>query len=118
MSVVIPRVRSEAGADPSGEVGRLMRAPVDATLVFAALGILSVALLGAWSDSASTGAAAKERLEPRPDGLVRIALKCVDADGIVVDKGPLSLLCRRALRPPTRPHQHLGVHRRALRRFG
>src|SRR5262249_34445490 len=47
---------------------------------------------------------AQERLEPRPDGLVRIALKRAYADGTVaVEMEPLSLLCRLATsRPPPR----------------
>ena len=49
---------------------------------------------------------AQERLEPRPDGLVRIALKRAYADGTVaVDMDPLSLLCRLATSvPPPRFH--------------
>ena len=40
---------------------------------------------------------AQERLEPRPDGLVRITLKKAYTDGtIAVDMDPLSLLCRSA----------------------
>jgi len=39
----------------------------------------------------------QERLEPRPDGLVRITLKKAYTDGTVaVDMDPLSLLCRLA----------------------
>ena len=42
---------------------------------------------------------AQERLELRPDGLVRITLKKAYADGtIAVDMDPLSLLCRLATR--------------------
>lgn len=41
---------------------------------------------------------AQERLEPRPDGLVRITLKKAYADGtMAVDMDPLWLLCRLAL---------------------
>jgi hypothetical protein len=49
---------------------------------------------------------AQERLELRPDGLVRIVLKKAYADGTVaVDMDPLSLLCRLATRvPPPRFH--------------
>jgi hypothetical protein len=49
---------------------------------------------------------AQERLEPRPDGLVRIALKRAYADGTVaVEMDPLSLLCRLATSvPPPRFH--------------
>jgi hypothetical protein len=49
---------------------------------------------------------AQERLEARPDGLVRIALKRAYADGTVaVDMDPLSLLCRLATSvPPPRYH--------------
>ena len=46
---------------------------------------------------------AQERLEQRPDGLVRITLKKAYTDGTVaVDMEPLSLLCRLAtsVRPP------------------
>jgi hypothetical protein len=44
---------------------------------------------------------AHERLEPRPDGLVRIALKRAYADGTVaVEMDPLSLLCRLATSVP------------------
>ena len=40
---------------------------------------------------------AQERLEQRPDGLVRITLKKAYSDGTVaVDMDPLSLLCRLA----------------------
>ena len=40
---------------------------------------------------------AQERVELRPDGLVRITLKKAYADGTVaVDTDPLSLLCRLA----------------------
>jgi hypothetical protein len=40
---------------------------------------------------------AQERVERRPDGLVRIALKKAYADGTVaLDMDPLSLLCRLA----------------------
>jgi len=48
----------------------------------------------------------QERLEARPDGLVRIALKRAYADGTVaVDMDPLSLLCRLATSvPPPRYH--------------
>ena len=49
---------------------------------------------------------AQERLELRPDGLVRITLKKAYADGTVaVDMDPLSLLCRLAASvPPPRFH--------------
>jgi Putative transposase len=49
---------------------------------------------------------AQERVEPRPDGLVRISLKRAYADGTVaVDMDPLSLLCRLATSvPPPRFH--------------
>jgi hypothetical protein len=49
---------------------------------------------------------AQERVEPRPDGLVRITLKRAFADGTVaVDMDPLSLLCRLAASvPPPRYH--------------
>jgi len=49
---------------------------------------------------------AQERLEPRPDGLVRITLKKAYADGTVaVDMDPLSLSCRLARSvPPPRFH--------------
>jgi hypothetical protein len=49
---------------------------------------------------------AQERLELRPDGLVRITLKRAYADGTVaVDMDPLSLLCRLATSvPPPRFH--------------
>jgi hypothetical protein len=49
---------------------------------------------------------ARERLEPRPDGLVRITLKKAYTDGTVaVDMDPLSLLCRLARSvPPPRLH--------------
>ena len=49
---------------------------------------------------------AQERLEPRPDGLVRITLKRAYADGTVaVEMDPLSLLCRLATSvPPPRFH--------------
>ena len=43
----------------------------------------------------------QERLEPRPDGLVRITLKKAYTDGTVaVDMDPLSLLCRLATSVP------------------
>jgi Putative transposase len=48
-------------------------------------------------------AVAQERVEQRPDGLVRITLKKAYADGtIAVDMDPLSLLCRlpRGVPPP------------------
>jgi hypothetical protein len=48
-------------------------------------------------------AVAQERVEQRPDGLVRITLKKAYADGtIAVDMDPLSLLCRlpRSMPPP------------------
>jgi len=49
---------------------------------------------------------AQERLERRPDGLVRIALKRAYVDGTVaVEMDPLSLLCRLATSlPPPRFH--------------
>lgn len=49
---------------------------------------------------------AQERLEQRPDGLVRITLKKAYRDGTVaVDMDPLSLLCRLAtIVPPPRYH--------------
>jgi Putative transposase len=49
---------------------------------------------------------AQERVEQRPDGLVRITLKKAYADGtIAVDMDPLSLLCRLARSvPPPRLH--------------
>ena len=49
---------------------------------------------------------AQERVEQRPDGLVRITLKNAYADGtIAVDRDPLSLLCRLATSvPPPRLH--------------
>ena len=49
---------------------------------------------------------AQERVELRPDGLVRITLKKAYADGTVaVDMDPLSLLCRLATSvPPPRFH--------------
>jgi Putative transposase len=51
-------------------------------------------------------AVAQERVEQRPDGLVRITLKKAYADGtIAVDMDPLSLLCRLARSmPPPRLH--------------
>lgn len=49
---------------------------------------------------------AQERLEQRPDGLVRITLKKAYTDGTVaVDMDPLSLLCRLATSVPT-PRLH------------
>jgi hypothetical protein len=52
---------------------------------------------------------AQERVEQRPDGLVRITLKKAYTDGtIAVDMDPLSLLCRLATSvPPPRPAHHL-----------
>ena len=49
---------------------------------------------------------AQERVEQRPDGLVRITLKKAHRDGTVaVDMDPLSLLCRLATSvPPPRFH--------------
>jgi len=51
-------------------------------------------------------AVAQERLERRPDGLVRLALQRAYADGTVaVEMDPLSLLCRLATSvPPPRFH--------------
>jgi hypothetical protein len=51
-------------------------------------------------------AVAQERVELRPNGLVRITLKKAYADGaIAVDMDPLSLLCRLATSvPPPRRH--------------
>jgi hypothetical protein len=47
---------------------------------------------------------AQERIERRPDGLVRITLKQAYADGTVaVDMDPLSLLCRLATSVPPPP---------------
>jgi hypothetical protein len=44
---------------------------------------------------------AQERVEQRPDGLVRITLKKAYTDGtIAVDMDPLSLLCRLATSVP------------------
>jgi len=46
---------------------------------------------------------AQERVEHRPDGLVRITLKRAYADGtLAVDMDPLSLLCRLATAVPAR----------------
>ena len=49
---------------------------------------------------------AQERVERRPDGLVRIILKKAYSDGsVAVDMDPLSLLCRLATSvPPPRLH--------------
>lgn len=49
---------------------------------------------------------AQERVELRPDGLVRITLKKAYTDGtLAVDMDPLSLLCRLATSgPPPRRH--------------
>ena len=49
---------------------------------------------------------AQERIEPRPDGLVRIVLKRAFGDGTAaVEMDPLSLLCRLATSvPPPRFH--------------
>ncbi len=49
---------------------------------------------------------AQERIEHRPDGLVRIALERAFADGtLAVEMDPLSLLCRLATSvPPPRFH--------------
>jgi hypothetical protein len=51
---------------------------------------------------------AQERVEQRPDGLVRITLKKACNDGtIAVDMDPQSLLCRLATSmPPTSPAHH------------
>ena len=49
---------------------------------------------------------AQERIERRPNGLVRITLKKAYRDGTVaVDMDPLSLLCRLATSVPP-PHFH------------
>jgi Putative transposase len=53
---------------------------------------------------------AQERVEQRPDGLVRITLKKAYSDGtIAVDMDPLSLLCRLAtsVPPPRVPHREV-----------